>query len=302
MSAQNTAQTTPNVGSTSAGPARASPSAVLTARFPSQASEQVNQTAQLLSEAAAAKRVAPTTDMAPILVHAAKMNENPYSGLTGTPAEKTAFYKYMTECGNNYWQTLTKVKIEADDIFAGAERTVALVYKVRKYKSYADGLECEINTIVEMKLEEISIGPKIPEKASSPHFFPRHQDGRLVESYGRFEQCDYDMRLAFHAKHYVLQREEFCTDTFLFKYYQTLKNVVLCPDSLWDAYEDLCRALRRIESRGFCQHVEHRSWEGCPHHFTVCSFLPVPGQCYCVKHMHSKKRRRTDKDSDEDLL
>ena len=301
MSAQNAQQASPIVSSTSADPARASRSAVLTARFPSQASEQANQNAALVAQAAAAQRVDPTKDWAGILLPAAMMNENPYSGLTGTPDEKEAFFDFMTQCGNNYWQTLTYVKIAADDIFAGAKRTVALMYKVRKYKSYADGLECEINTIVEMKLEEISIVLEIPEKASSPHFFPRHQDGTLVESYGRFEQCDYDMRLAFLAKHYVLQREEFCTDTFLYKYYKTLKNVRLTPDSLWSAYEDLCRALRRIESRGFCQHVDHESHWQRQHTFHVCSFLPMPGQCYCVKHMHEairlhKKRRRTDED------
>ncbi len=295
MSAQNTAQTTPNVGSTSAGPARTSRSAVLTARFPSQASEQANKNAQLLALAAAAQRADPLKDMAPMLVPAAQMLENPYSGFTGTWAEKKAFFDYMTECGDNYWSPLITVKVKAPYIFEGAERTVCLLYKRRKYQSSREGLEGDVNIVVEMKLEEIYTRLVIPRGASSLHTFPRNQNGTLVQTHGDIDQCDYDMRRACQGKSYTLQAEEFCTENF-FKYYTTLENDVLNVVTLWNAYEDLCRALRRIESRGFCQHVEHKSYQHCPHSFDVCSFLPVPGRCYCVKHMHNKKRRRTDED------
>ena len=97
MSAQNTAQTTPIVSSTSAGPARASRSAVLTARYPSQASEQVNQSAKLLALAAAAQSADPLKDMAPMLVPAAQMLVNPYSGVMDTPEARRGLFDFLME-------------------------------------------------------------------------------------------------------------------------------------------------------------------------------------------------------------
>ena len=181
MSAQNTALTSPNVSSTSEGLPRASRSAVLTARFPSQASAQVNQIAELLAQAPAAQSADPTKDMAPILLHAAEMNVNPFSGVMDTPEVRRGLFDHLVK-PTEYWERLIQVEIPAPYIFKGAKRTVALVHQTRKFVSGRPGYEGLTCITVNMKIEEITeyFTHKIPCNYDGPFDVERTADGTLV--------------------------------------------------------------------------------------------------------------------------
>ena len=301
MSAQNTAQTTPIVGSTSAGPARASPSAVLTARFPSQASEQVNQTAALVAQAAAAQRVDKTKDWAGILLQAAEMNVNPLSGVMDTPEARRGLYDFLVKPTAD-WEKLFQVEIPAPYIFKGAKRTVALVYHTRKFVSGRMGYEGLPCITVNMKIEEItdSFTHELPCNYDGPFDVERTADGTLVRDRVDFTHDEWDLRDSFQSKYYTLRTEDFCTDYFFINHPCTEAHLVLDVDTVYKAYEDLCRALGRIQRRGLCQHVRHRENDDYGHLFNLCTRIPwTSDHCYCVEHqhkMHIAKKRRTDED------
>jgi hypothetical protein len=144
MSAQNTAQTTPNVGSTSAGPARTPLSAVLTARFPSQASEQVNRTAAVLAEIPVLQRVDPTKDWAHILLHAAEMNVNPLSGVMDTPEARRGLFDYVTQPQYDY-KALATVDLPMPRLWQECKIQASVYYMCKchmSHKEATNGLLC----------------------------------------------------------------------------------------------------------------------------------------------------------------
>ena len=302
MSAQNTAQTTPIVSSTSAGPARASRSAVLTARFPSQASEQVNQTAKLLALAAAAKRADSLKDMAPMLVPAAEMNVNPFSGVMDTPEARRGLFDYMIRPNYGYEQLIT-VEIPLPHMWAGCTAKVALCYLSDMKQSHTGptaGLVCRT---LEMKV--ILIEGSIPKIDT----FPESYTGPFADQIGEVgeaDRTDLNYLPVCVSRWYTLKTPEFCTDNF-FK--RSTCNRSLTVDNVWNTYEDLCKTLRRFQQNGICQHVRdyyrrdltYDDWN--VHVFRMCGERAWFKGCrYCVEHQHMlhNKRRRTDEDSDED--
>ena len=301
MSAQNTAQTSPIVSSTSAGPARTSPSAVLTARYPSQASVQANQIAQLLAQAPAAQSADPTKDMAPILLPAAEMLENAFSGVMDTPEVRRGLFEHIVKPTDG-WERLIKVEIPAPYIFKGAKRTVALVHQTRKFVSGRPGYEGLTCITVNMKIDEITeyFTHNIPCNYDGPFDFERTADGTLVRDGVYISHNQWELRQSLQSKWYTLKTEDFCTDYFFINHPCTEAHLDLDVDTVYKAYEELCGALGRIQRRGLCQHVRHRENDYHGHYFSLCSCIPwTSDHCYCVQHqhkMHIAKKRRIDED------
>ena len=296
MSAQNTAQTTPNVGSTSAGPARASPSAVLTARFPSQASEQANQNAQLLALAAAAQSVDPTKHWAHILLPAAEMNVNPLSGVMDTPEARRGLFDFVIRPNYGYEQLLT-VDLPLPNMWSGCTAKVALCYSSDMKQSHTGptaGLVCRT---VHMRIAFLD--EEVPTREPFPAPY-----GDLTPT---GEVAETDMTLLTHCPKVIgdwhtLKTPEFCTDNF----FKNSSNRSLTVDNVWNTYEDLCKTLRRYQQNGICHHVKnYLTYDAVygghrVHKFYMCTHEAwFKGCCYCVQHQHDEhiaKKRRIDED------
>ncbi len=295
MSAIDTAQISPIVSSTSAGPARTSPSAVLTARFPSQASVQVNQTAAVLAEISVLQRVDPTKDWAGILLQAAEMNVNPLNGVMDTPEARRGLFDYVTKPVYEY-RALVTVDLPMPHLWQGCKIQASVYYMCKRHMSHTDatnGLLCyNVNMRILLKHQYLNV----PEDYAGPY----------ADQLLRWDTDNLHLKFCPEVvgKTWYLKTPEFCTNNF-FKCHTARS---LTVDNVWNTYDDLCRKLLSLQRNGLCQHIWDHFFCGpvSDNFYTGCHVLKVCGHqawfkgcCYCVNCQHAvvlKKRRRIDED------